>query len=783
MTATSATASAGPTIPPRRGSIAAVTDVLPESAYAAVAGAGDFAAWMAAAGRFFAGAPAVPAIAAVSTVEGGARALFRGPGAPREGVRLPADDALLAFLRHPADVALPLDRGRTLDLLHLLRALAEVGRLDAAPPLPTLAGAVRVRDPGGEVTSILFWWTAAREGRWLDALHPRLARCAPLLAQALARLGQAEAQARSTRAALLALDRALDRRDGHEGGHGDRVGRLAEVVARILADPAYERPGAHPPRLREVGRFHDIGKLHLDPALLERRGPLGAADRLAVRRHPLLARDLLAASERTAALIPGVESHHERWDGSGYPHGLAGPAIPLDARIVAVCDAFDAMVHRQPWRPARPAAEALAELQAGAGQRDDPQVVAAFAAAFEAGLVDACFAGHARDAGRVDAEVRHAQAGLARPGATAEARRALLLHLAHGRAYVGAVDEAEAALSEAEACAPGDPEVALARARLLHDLRRGDAARAAAEEALARAEGARSLEVRADALLLLGNLDRVSGRADAAVGRLLEARRLLAILDDAEREGQVLDTLGNVHLWSGDLDTARGLFRRGELLKIRVGDHHGRAINLGNQARLCFFEGRLDESRRLFEQNLALARALDDARGVLVALNGLGVVHLCLDDVGAARACFVEAAGSAESNAWGAFYAHDGLVQVAVRAGDEAAARAELAAVATLVDELGAAQPRAVLALLAALADLRFGGAGGDRLASAYAALRACGDATRYEQMLALAWLARLPEGAPLAAEIAARRTERLGWLIDGALATLPETPCPPPTP
>jgi HD-GYP domain-containing protein (c-di-GMP phosphodiesterase class II) len=94
--------------------------------------------------------------------------------------------------------------------------------------------------------------------------------------------------------------------------------------------------------------------------------------------HPLIGESILSPIEMLRPLLPGVRSHHEHYDGSGYPDGLAGDAIPIEARIMAVADAFDAMTSNRPYRQALPEEEALVELRRNAGTHFDPRVVAAF---------------------------------------------------------------------------------------------------------------------------------------------------------------------------------------------------------------------------------------------------------------------------------------------------------------------------------------------------------------------------------------------------------------------
>ncbi len=732
---------------------------IPESAYVAVADAADFEGWRAAAARLFVGAPGLPYVSSFAPSGDPGRVVFRGPGVPT-GVPLEVDDPLLDFTSHRKDIAFPLDRERLVRFVRLTRVLTGLGRMDAAPSLPTLAGSLRVRGPGAEAATVLFWWPDAREGRWTEALHHRLVRVAPLMGQALGRLSAAEARAKAARAGLEQLRTALERRQPRFAGHGERVGRYAEVLGRRLVDPRYERP-ARPDDaalFREVGRFHDLGKLHLDDALL-RDEHLTRREWLEMRRHPLLAHNYLVTVPETAAWIPGVEAHHERWDGRGYPRRLAGEDIPLAARVVTVCDAFDAMTRAEDGKTPD---DAMAELRTEAAAHFDPALVTAFGDALAAGEMDLARARHAEETHRYQEAEALAGAGLARDPQSA-VRLELLLVDARTRGRRGDTETANARLAEAAQLDADDPRVPLARAHLLHNLRnRMDEARLAIAEVLRRSGGSHALRAHASARHLLANLERIADRREAAIAQLQEARRLLVMLGDVEREGHALETLGNVHLWAGDLNEARRLFQRSELIKIQRGDHQGRAINVGNQARLAFLEGRLDTSRRLFERNLELSHDLEDARGLVVTLNGLGLVCLHLGEVDLAATHFAEAEErSSGKNDWGLFYARDGLVQVALRRGEDA--QAALEGTREVVERLDLAHPKAVLRLLEVLA----ADPDTDTLWAAHRALRDCGNVTLYEQALVLARLLDRPDRtSEMDAAIAARRDDRLGWLV-----------------
>jgi two-component system, cell cycle response regulator len=176
---------------------------------------------------------------------------------------------------------------------------------------------------------------------------------------------------RQTRDVLL---RTLSERrpDIHARGRG--VAELALATGREL--------GMGPEELDEVARaaeLHDLGKIAVPDTILDKPGPLTEAEWGFMRRHTIVAERILLAAPALRPVARLVRSSHERWDGTGYPDALAGEQIPLGARVVAVCDAFDAMVSERPHRPAMTEDEALAELRACANSQFDAAVVEAFA--------------------------------------------------------------------------------------------------------------------------------------------------------------------------------------------------------------------------------------------------------------------------------------------------------------------------------------------------------------------------------------------------------------------
>jgi two-component system cell cycle response regulator len=172
-----------------------------------------------------------------------------------------------------------------------------------------------------------------------------------------------------------ALVRAVDLRDAYTGGHSESVADLAQRAGRRL--------GLGGMQLRLLGlaaRLHDIGKLGVPDAILHKPGPLDELEWARMRDHSVLGAETLAGVPGLEPVAPLVRWHHERWDGRGYPDGLAGEDIPLASRIVCVCDAFHAMSAERPYRAALDADAALAELAEAAGVQFDPEVVEAVSA-------------------------------------------------------------------------------------------------------------------------------------------------------------------------------------------------------------------------------------------------------------------------------------------------------------------------------------------------------------------------------------------------------------------
>jgi diguanylate cyclase (GGDEF)-like protein len=173
------------------------------------------------------------------------------------------------------------------------------------------------------------------------------------------------------------LLRALSERHPELGEHVDGVAELAECVGARLGIEGEELV-----QLRHAAALHDIGKVAIPDEIIAKPGPLDDEEWAFMRRHTIIGERIIAAAPALGAAARLVRSSHEAWGGGGYPDGLAGEDIALGARVVAVCDAFDAMISQRPYAPARTVEEALAELRRCAGTQFDPVVVAAFEVVF-----------------------------------------------------------------------------------------------------------------------------------------------------------------------------------------------------------------------------------------------------------------------------------------------------------------------------------------------------------------------------------------------------------------
>lgn len=172
---------------------------------------------------------------------------------------------------------------------------------------------------------------------------------------------------------IQSIATTLEARDKYTARHSQRVADLSVQLARRLGlrDQTIER-------VRLAALLHDIGKIGIRERVLHKEGKLTPLEMEHIKTHPSIAEQILRPLRQLESIIPPIKHEHEAWDGSGYPDGLAGEEIPLEARIIAVADAYDALTSDRPYRPALSHGEAMYILQEGAGRIWDPSLVRCF---------------------------------------------------------------------------------------------------------------------------------------------------------------------------------------------------------------------------------------------------------------------------------------------------------------------------------------------------------------------------------------------------------------------
>jgi putative nucleotidyltransferase with HDIG domain len=179
-----------------------------------------------------------------------------------------------------------------------------------------------------------------------------------------------EEELRGTVEALVAM---VNEREHQTAAHSEDVANLSRRLALALGCDEIQAE-----MIARAGKLHDIGKVAVPDVILDKGGSLNTGEWQQIERHPMIGAEVVSRVPSLRPVAPLIRSHHERWDGSGYPEGLDGTHIPLGARIIAVADAFSAMTSDRPYREARPTAVALEELRRSAGTQFDPAAVAAF---------------------------------------------------------------------------------------------------------------------------------------------------------------------------------------------------------------------------------------------------------------------------------------------------------------------------------------------------------------------------------------------------------------------
>lgn len=185
----------------------------------------------------------------------------------------------------------------------------------------------------------------------------------------------------SYQAVIRCLTRAAGYKDNETGNHIMRIGESAALLAR-----AYGMDLPWVELLRQAAPMHDVGKIGIPDSILSKPGRLTEEERTVMNTHAQIGHDILQDADPSPLLSLAAEialHHHERWDGSGYPQGLAGEAIPLSARIVALCDVYDALRSPRPYKTAWPVEKAQAFIREQAGKHFDPQLVQLMESLFE----------------------------------------------------------------------------------------------------------------------------------------------------------------------------------------------------------------------------------------------------------------------------------------------------------------------------------------------------------------------------------------------------------------
>jgi putative nucleotidyltransferase with HDIG domain len=249
-----------------------------------------------------------------------------------------------------------------------VRARLDPLGLDAGPPVVPVS---ELTSDGGPIGAA----GVARLRLLLEhrAMRARLGELEAIVAsQALSAFRDTE-EIRTDTLRRLAI--AAEYRDDNSPEHTQRVAALAARMARQLG-----QDGRIVGLIRHGAPLHDLGKIAIPDSILLKPGRLEPEEYEVVKTHAVLGARVLAESDSEVLRIAEeiARSHHERWDGEGYPDGLAGPEIPLSARLVGVADVFDVLVHERPYKDAWTVEDAAAEIRAGAGTQFDPDVIDAF---------------------------------------------------------------------------------------------------------------------------------------------------------------------------------------------------------------------------------------------------------------------------------------------------------------------------------------------------------------------------------------------------------------------
>jgi putative nucleotidyltransferase with HDIG domain len=259
------------------------------------------------------------------------------------------------------------------------------GRLLPGPVAPSAKWTILAEDVSTSRPEAGYLFVASRRPDAFDATDERLLRAEAAHASVALEKSRVYASLRTDLDKVVrTLSGMLDATERCTRGHSDRVVDHAVAIGTELGLPTQDLE-----MLRFAGLLHDIGKLGIAEEIILKPTELSDDELAQVRRHAEIGASLVEQMEFLGGIAPVILHHHERWDGRGYPDGIAGEDIPLLARVLAVADAFDAMTVDRAYSKALPAGTARAELERGAGSQFDPRVVAAFLAVLARGTAAA----------------------------------------------------------------------------------------------------------------------------------------------------------------------------------------------------------------------------------------------------------------------------------------------------------------------------------------------------------------------------------------------------------
>jgi putative nucleotidyltransferase with HDIG domain len=181
---------------------------------------------------------------------------------------------------------------------------------------------------------------------------------------------------------IKALVTTIEAKDPYTHGHSERVMKYSQAVTETLNLNNEEKE-----TVRLAGLLHDIGKIGIDETILRKPGRLTDEEFAEIKKHPSIGAEIIRPIKQLQPIVPGVEQHHERYDGGGYPNKLKGKDISIAGRILAVADTFDAMTSNRPYRKGLPHQQALNEIRDHANSQFDPKIANAFLKAYENGLI------------------------------------------------------------------------------------------------------------------------------------------------------------------------------------------------------------------------------------------------------------------------------------------------------------------------------------------------------------------------------------------------------------